>query len=44
MADRKEEIKKAQRELLRLLSDYPELAARITITIHPNQSSKGEEE
>lgn len=31
-----EQKKEALRELLKILSDYPEIAERITITIKPN--------
>lgn len=31
-----EQKKEALRELLQILSDYPEIAERITITIKPN--------
>lgn len=40
-----EEKKKALQELLKILSDNPEIAERITITIKPNsKSSKAEPE
>lgn len=40
-----EEKKKALQELLKILSDYPELADRIVITIKPNSKpSKAEPE
>lgn len=40
-----EEKKKALQELLKILSDYPEIAERITITIKPNsKSNKAEPE
>ncbi len=37
--------KKALQDLLKILSDYPEIAERITITIKPNsKSNKAEPE
>ncbi len=36
-----EEKEKALKELLKLLSEHPELADRITITIKPNSKPKG---
>lgn len=36
-----EETKKALQELLKILSDCPELADRITITIKPNSKPQG---
>lgn len=35
-----EETKKALQELLKILSEYPEVADRITITIKPNSKPK----
>lgn len=39
--DVEEEKRKALQELLKILSDYPEVADRITITIRPNKLSQG---
>ena len=38
-----DEEKKALQDLLKLLSDHPELADRITITIRPNKTKQGAE-
>ena len=37
----REETKKALQALLKILSDCPELAERITITIKPNSKPQG---